>query len=287
MAARVAVTGATGRVGGRVARLLADAGVAQRLLVRDATRAPVLGGTEVAVATYSDTDAVRRALEGVGTVLMVSASESRDRLAEHLSFVEGARLAGVEHLVYTSFVGAGPHATFTLARDHGATEQRIISSGMAFTLLRDNFYADVVPDFAGSDGVIRGPAGDGRAALLAVDDVVDAAVTVLRDPSLHRDTAYSLTGPDALSFSDIARVLTKETGRTVTFVDETVEEAYASRETYGAAPWQVDAWVSTYTAIANGELAEVTTTVRDLTGHAPRDLRSVLRSRAAAGGERR
>ncbi len=283
MTPRIAVTGATGRVGGRVARRLAEAGVDQRLLVRDAARAPVLDGADVAVAAYSDTDAVRRALEGVETVLMVSASESRDRVAEHRSFVEGARLAGVEHVVYTSFVGAGPFATFTLARDHGATEERIISSGMAFTLLRDNFYSDVMPDFVGADGVIRGPAGDGLAALLAVDDLVDAAVAVLSDPSQHRDTAYALTGPDALGFSDVARVLTAETGRTVTYVDETLEEAYASRAKYDAPRWQLDAWVSTYTAIANGELAEVTSTVRDLTGHAPRDLRTVLRSLAPRG----
>ena len=76
----------------------------------------------------------------------------------------------------------------------------------------------------------------------------------------------------------MARVLTKELKRKVTFVDETVEEAYASRAVYAAPAWQVDAWVSTYTAIANGELAEVTTAVRDLTGHAPRDLRTVIRS---------
>ena len=103
-------------------------------------------------------------------------------------------------------------------------------------------------------------------------------MTVLRDPSQHRDTAYALTGPDALTFHDVARVLTAETGRKVAYVDETVEEAYASRAVYGAPRWQLDAWVSTYTAIANGELAEVTSTVRDLTGHAPRDLRTVLRS---------
>jgi uncharacterized protein YbjT (DUF2867 family) len=278
----VAVTGATGRVGGRVARHLADAGMAQRLLVRDAARAPLLDGADVAVAAYSDTEAVRRALEGVEVVLMVSASESRDRVREHLAFVEGARLAGVRHVVYTSFFGAGAYAAFTLARDHGATEQAIIRSGMDFTLLRDNFYADVMPDFVGTDGVIRGPARDGRVALLAVDDVVDVAVTVLRDPSQHRDTAYPLSGPEALTLADVAAVISKETGRPVTYVDETLAQAYASRSVYGAPRWQLEAWVSTYTAIAAGELAEVTTWVRDITGHAPRDLRKVLRSLVAA-----
>ena len=164
----------------------------------------------------------------------------------------------MRHVVYTSFFGAGPYAAFTLARDHGATEQAIIRSGMDFTLLRDNFYADVMPDFVGADGVIRGPARDGRVALLAVDDVVDVAVTVLRDPSQHRDTAYSLTGPEALTLADVAAVISKETGRPVTYVDETLAQAYASRSVYGAPRWQVDAWVSTYTAIAAGELAEVT-----------------------------
>jgi uncharacterized protein YbjT (DUF2867 family) len=149
---------------------------------------------------------------------------------------------------------------------------------MAFTCLRDNFYADVMPDFVGADGAIRGPAGDGRVSPLAVDDVADVAVAVLRDPSAHRGTAYPLTGPEALSFDDVARIIGEETGRPTTYVRETVEEAYASRAVYGAQPWQVDAWVSTYTAIAGGELAEVSTAVRDLTGHPPRDLRTVLRS---------
>jgi NAD(P)H dehydrogenase (quinone) len=275
----VAVTGATGRVGGRVARALAAAGIDQRLVVRDPARAPRLDRAEVAVATYADTDAVRRALEGVDIVLMVSGSESADRVEQHRSFVDGARTAGVGHVVYTSFLGAAPDAAFTLARDHWATERILAASGMAFTCLRDNFYADVMPDFVGADGAIRGPAGDGRVSLLAVDDVADVAVAVLRDPSAHRGTAYPLTGPEALSFDDVARIIGEETGRPTTYVRETVEEAYASRAVYGAQPWQVDAWVSTYTAIAGGELAEVTTAVRDLAGHPPRDLRTVLRSR--------
>ena len=275
----IAVTGATGRVGGRVARLLADAGTNQRLVVRDPGRAPRLDGAEVVVASYADTDAVRRALEDVDVVLMVSGSESEHRVDEHRAFVEGARLAGVGQLVYTSFLGAAPDSTFTLARDHWATERILAASGIASTCLRDNFYADVMPDFVGADGAIRGPAGDGRVSLLAADDVADVAVAVLRDPAAHLDTAYALTGPEALSFAEIAQILGEETGRPTAYVAESGEEAYASRAAYGAPRWQVDAWVSTYTAIANGELAKVSTSVRDLTGHAARDLRTVLRAR--------
>ena len=75
---------------------------------------------------------------------------------------------------------------FTLARDHWATEQHIRGSGLPFTFLRDNLYADFLPFMVGDDGVIRGPAGDGRAALVAQDDIADAAVAVLRDAGRAR-----------------------------------------------------------------------------------------------------
>jgi uncharacterized protein YbjT (DUF2867 family) len=275
----IAVTGSTGRVGGRVARLLADSGAEQRLVVRDPARAPRLEGAEVVVASYVDTDAVRRALDGVDVALMVSGAEAEDRLEQHRAFIEGARQAGVGHVVYTSFLGAAPDSVFTLARDHWATEQILAGSGMAWTCLRDNFYADVMPGYVGADGALRGPAGDGRVSLLAAADVADVAVAVLRDPSPHRDTSYPLTGPEALSFSEIAAVIAEVTGHPTTYVAETVEQAYASRAVYDAPPWQVDSWVSTYTAIASGGLAEVSPWVHDLTGHAPRDLRTVLRAR--------
>ena len=123
--APIGVTGSTGNLGGRIARLLAAAGVEQRLVVRSPERAPTLPGATVAQASYADADAVRRALEGLELVLMVSAAESADRRAEHLSFVDAAAAAGVRHLVYISFYGATPDATFLLARDHAATEQHV------------------------------------------------------------------------------------------------------------------------------------------------------------------
>lgn len=246
-----------------------------RLVVRDAARAPSIASAEVAVASYADGEAVRRALSGAGTVLMVSAAETPSRVAEHTSFVDAAAAAGVGHLVYISFAGASPGATFTLARDHWATEQHIRASGLPFTFLRDNLYADFLPFMVGADGVIRGPAGDGRAAVVAQDDIAEAAVTVLRDPAAHAGRTYTLTGPEALTMTEIAATLTAA-GRPARFHDETIAEAYESRRAYQAPDWQLDAWVSTYTAIAAGELAEVTRDVPELTGRPATSLAELL-----------
>src|SRR6476659_2243343 len=102
----LAVTGSTGWLGGLVAHDLAGRGVAQRLLVRDLARAPELPHAVLAQCTYGDGAAAERALTGVRTLLMVSAAEQEDRLAEHRAFVDAAAAAGVEHVVYISFFGA-------------------------------------------------------------------------------------------------------------------------------------------------------------------------------------
>jgi uncharacterized protein YbjT (DUF2867 family) len=272
----IGITGATGRLGGRVARRLAEAGVDQRLLVRDPSRAPGLPGAVAQRTTFENTEAVRTALTGVSTLLMVSASEHPDRRAQHLSFVDAAAAAGVRHLVYTSFAGAAPDCTFTLGRDHWATEEHVRASGMSFTLLRDNLYADFLVGMAGEDGAIRGPAGDGRVAAVAMDDVADSAAAVLLDPAAHAGATYTLTGPEALTLDEVAAILSTALRRPVVYVRETVEEAYASRASYGAPQWQLDAWVSSYTSVANGEMAEVTDDVQRLTGHPATSLAELL-----------
>ncbi|MET1020578.1 MAG: SDR family oxidoreductase [Arthrobacter sp.] len=272
----LAVTGSTGQLGGLVARQLAAAGSSQRLLVREPARAPALGGAVPVMVTYADPGLAESALEGVETLLMVSAAEAEDRLQQHYSFVDAAAAAGVRHIVYTSFFGAAADSVFTLGRDHFATEERIKASGMDYTFLRDNFYLDFLPLLAGEDGVIRGPAGDGVMAAVARADVARSAVTVLRDPALHVGQTYGLTGPEDISLATAAELLTAGTGRTITFHNETLEEAYASRASYGAPRWQVDAWVSTYTAIAAGELAGPTSAVHELTGREPLSLAQFL-----------
>ena len=273
----IAVTGATGGLGGRVARRLAERGVGQRLVVRNLGRAPELAGAEAAAASYDDPERLRRAFQGARTLLIVSASEDPDRLRLHANVVDAATDAGVERVVYTSFVGAAPKCTFTFGRDHWHTEELIKGSGLAWTMLRDNLYLDFLPLMVGADGVIRGPAGDGRMAGVTRDDIADAAVAVLLEGGRHVGRAYDMTGPEALTMAEAAEQLTRFAGRTISYHAETLEEAYASRAHHGAPDWEVAGWVTTYTAIANGDLEAVSGDVAAVAGHPPMSLAEFLR----------
>ena len=272
----LAVTGSTGRLGSQVARGLSQLGVDHRLVVRDPAKAPSLPGTYIETADYGDGAAVRTALSGAHTVFMVSAAETAERVQQHLSFIDAAVDVGVQRIVYVSFLGASPTATFTLARDHWATEEHLRSVGVAHTILRDNIYADFTPHFIGTDGNIRGPAGDGRVALVAQADIAEVAIAVLISDGAYDGRTLNLTGPTALTMNEIVGILSDHLGQTVSYVPETIEEAYASRAVYGAPPWQVDAWVSTYTAIAVGELSEVSEDIPEVTGHPATSLEQAL-----------
>jgi uncharacterized protein YbjT (DUF2867 family) len=112
--------------------------------------------------------------------------------------------------------------------------------------------------------------------VVAQDDIADAAAAVLLDPAGHAGATYEMTGPSAITLTEAASIVAAATGRPVTYHAETVAEAYESRAAYGAPGWQVDAWVSTYTAIAAGEMAAVSPDVQRLTGHPATSLGELL-----------
>lgn len=275
----IAVTGATGGLGGRVASRLAARGTLQRLIVRDLGRAPALPDvTAVQISGYDDAAAMRAALDGVTTLFFASAAEHPERVKLHRGVVDAAVAAGVSRIVYTSFAGATADATFTFARDHFHTEQYIRSAGLDFVFLRDSLYLDFIPNLAGADDVIRGPAGDGRFAPVSRDDIADVAAAVLTDRA-HDGSTLELTGPVAVSMEEAAAALSDATGRPISYHDETLDEAYASRATYDAAPFEVEGWITTYLAIAKDELSMVTDTVELIAKHPAAGLRDYLAAR--------
>jgi NAD(P)H dehydrogenase (quinone) len=273
----IGVAGATGGLGSRVAAGLAERGVEQRLIVRDPARAPSLPGAEVVQAAgYDDSEAMRRAFDGVDVLFLPSAGEHPDRVSSlHRPAIEAAVAASVGRVVYTSFLGAAPDCTFTFGRDHFHTEEILRGSGMGWTFLRDSIYLDFVPFFAGADGVIRGPAGDGRVAAVARDDIADVALAALLSDE-HAGAAYELSGSEAFTMTEAAEIITRETGREVRFVNETLEEARESRRPSGAPDWEIEGWVTTYAAIAASELDVVTDHVERIAGHPPMTLTELL-----------
>lgn len=228
---------------------------------------------------------MRRALADASTLFLVSGRESADRVGEHLSAIDAAVAVGVERIVYLSFVGAAPDTTFTFGRDHWHTEEHIRATGLRFTFLRDNFYQSSLAQFPGEDGVIRGPAGDGRVAAIGHDDIADVAVAVLSGHAVlsgqqgHDGATYNLTGPDALTLYEVAEELSRATGRPIRYQPETIDEAYASRAVYRAPAFEVAGWVTSYVAIAVGDLAAVTDDVQRVTGHRPQSFAEFLASR--------
>ncbi|WP_448623920.1 SDR family oxidoreductase [Geodermatophilus sp. URMC 64] len=284
----IAVTGATGALGRRVAeRVAAGAAAADatvRLVVRDAARVPRLPGAAVTEFPrgYADGPGFAAALQGVHTLYLVSAAEAEDRLRQHLTAVQAAAAAGVERIVYTSFLNARPDAVFTLVRQHWATEQALAATGVRWTALRHSMYADFVPFFAvpeGDGAVIAAPAGEGRTSFVSRDDCADVGAAVLLDDSrAHDGRALDVTGPEALSMTEAAAVLTEVLGRPVEYRQQTVEEAWATRRPSGHPDWEIEGWVTSYLAIAAGELATVGDAVPRLTGHPARTVAEHLRA---------
>ena len=273
----IAVTGATGHLGRRVAEDLLAQGVRPRVVVRDPQRVENADRLDVRVApAYGAFDAMRDALTGSDSLLLIPAAESPDRMEQQRTAVRAAVAAGVRRIVYVSIVNAARDATFTLARDHWDTEEAIRAAVTSWTFLRMNFYLDFIASMVQADGVLRGPAGNGRFAAVLRDDVADASAAVLTGDG-HDAQTYDLTGPVAFTFAEAADIMTRITGRSVRFHDETDGEAFASRAGSGA-DWEIRGWVTSYQAIRNGDFAAVSQAVERLMGRPPTSLESFLQS---------
>jgi len=282
-------------------------GLAQRLIVRDPSRAPHLPGAEIRQASsYGDAAAMGRALAGVEILFLVSARDRfgvaqlsarnqavaspYNRLQQHLTAVDAAAAVGVKHIVYLSALNAAPDATFILAHDHFYTEEHIRGLGVPFTFLRASLYTDNLPQSVSPDYVIRAPAGEGRAAWVTRDDIADAAVAILTGTG-HAGRTYDITGPEALTMAETAGRLSSVVGRKISYHSQTPHEARATRSTSrlekfeaerlkltgkGLSDYEVEVFVTHFLQIAAGELATVSQSVLDLTGHPPASLADFL-----------
>ncbi|MFM1677277.1 SDR family oxidoreductase [Streptococcus mutans] len=274
----IGITGVTGKLGSKVAQLISEQGISARHLVRNPQRAALYDNAELVQAAFENSLEAVEALKGIDVLLMVSASESPNRLQQHFAFLDAAHEAGVKHIVYTSFYNAATEATFTLARDHAKTEKYIKERGFTYTFLRDNFYLDFFLDLCLNNGEIRGPAGNGKVSAVARQDVSEVATTILAKPDKWKNQLLNMTGPADLSMADIVHFVSEQKGEIIPYIDESIEEAYASRKAWPAQDWEYDAWVSTYTAIKEGKQAGVSSDIERVLGRPATSLEQLVKT---------
>lgn len=275
----IVITGATGHVGRLTAQELARRDLPMRLLVRDPARAPELPGAEVVVADYGDPAALAGALHEGDRVFMVSVHEGPERrIPLHRSFVEAATRQRVAHVVYLSFVNAGPSATFLHARSHGATEEMLERSGVPYTSIRNGMYADDIPSWFDAEGVAREPVGDGRISFSYRPELARAIAATLTEPG-HDGKVYDITG-EPVSLTKLARTASEVTGDTYRYEPLPREDWEAKWRARGWEEWHLEAGLTSFDAQRAGEFDVVSDDFRELTGRDPLTVAEIIARRA-------
>jgi NAD(P)H dehydrogenase (quinone) len=296
-----AVTGVGGYVGAQTARRLLEAVPAEHIVVTSRNEAVLADwrakGARAHKADYDDPAALTAAWRGLDAVFMVSAMEVGSvRQAQHRKAVQAAKDAGVGRIIYTSFLGAGdPKINSLEITDHRYTEMLVLDSGLSWNFMRDSQYGDAMAEnqaaIAISTGKSIGNTGDGAVGFIARDDVAATAAALLLGRG-RRDTAYDVTGPEAVNWRQVAALITEISGVPIEVVDLSDEQMYAMWDALGVprkadgdfsrspVPWCSDGMVSLGRAIRSGELSAVTDTVEQLTGRRPKSLRELMLEKA-------
>ena len=271
----IVVTGATGLLGGAVVeRLLArqpdeEIGVS----VRDPAKAGALAdrGVRVRRGDYDDAASLAHAFEGAEQLLLVSAAATGETaLRQHRTAIDAARRAGVRRVVYTSHMGANPASAFAPMVDHAATEALLDDSGLAFTALRNGFYAAsgrMLLGRAFETGEVAAPA-DGPVSWTAHDDLADAAAIVLTEEGRFEGPTPPLTGSAALDLAGLAAEALGRPIRRTVLTDAQYREALPEPV--------AELLLGMFAASRVGEFAAVDPTLGELLGRPPLTVRDVL-----------
>jgi uncharacterized protein YbjT (DUF2867 family) len=247
----ILVTGASGQVGSAVIEKLAGVpGV--RPLVREPAD---LGAVDVAIGSFDDEPSLAAALEGVET-LFLTGRDNPDQVEQHGRVLDAARAAAVRRVVKLSAIAARPDSPVALMRWHHAIEERLRASSFAWTFLRAHLFMQNLLRFAGDvaeHGIVAAPMGNRRYPLVDTRDVAAAAAAVLRDPAQHAGRAYSLTGPRALSYHDVAHAIGELVDRPVAYEALTPDEFRDGLLGAGIPQWRADDLAAVAAAYADDE----------------------------------
>lgn len=246
-------------------------------------------GAQVRRGDFDDPASLATGFAGGDKMLMISAMRVGKRIRPHTNAIDAAVKAGVRHIVYTSTIGADPGNPSLATHDHRATEEVLRKSGIAWTALRNSQYTDALIEAAAPIAIASGrwaaSAAEGQLAPVVRQDCVDCAVAVMAG-SGHESTVYNITGPELLSYRDIARIVAEVSGKPVEYRVVSDDELYALFDTMGipreplddhvvgGVPWCSDDMVSYERSIREGRFAVISDHVQKLAGHPPTSVRA-------------
>ncbi|NTX13314.1 SDR family oxidoreductase [Myxococcus sp. CA056] len=286
MSATLLVTGASGHLGRRVVELLLESHKGSLIVTtREPSKLSDLSARGVVVrkADFDDAKSLDTAFAGAERLLLIS-TDSLDvpgrRITQHQNALDAALRVGVRHIVYTSLTRPEPDSPITLAKDHWATEQALAKSGLGYTVLRNNIYADMLlhslPQ-AIATGQLVAATGTGSTAFIAREDCARIAVAALMSTFEGKRT-LEVTGPSAVSHAELARLASELSGRPVQFVPVDATSLKAGMVAHGLPAPLAEAYASFDVAVAEGRMGEATGSVAELTGKAPTSVASFLTS---------
>jgi NAD(P)H dehydrogenase (quinone) len=301
---KIALTGASGDLGRRVTAILAERLGAENLVLitrspdgLDARRAE---GAQVRFGDFDDPASLEAAFAGVGRLFIISGLAINRRVQQHRNAIAAARKAGVGHIVYSSTAGIHPANPTLSAKEHIVTEDDLRASGIDFTVLRDATYAEIVATLMIAPALATGKweqVGPGGAlAPVSKDDIAACAAESLLDPERHRGAVYEITGPELLSFADMAAIASEVHGVAIEYVPISEEQAYARFDAMGIPrdyqegmqhaethAWPSSEMVSASVSMAQNFHAVMTRHVEFITGRPAKPLRAVMQDTRGTG----
>lgn len=286
----ILVIGGRSKIGSALIGELVARGETVRALTRSGEDAGTLpAGVDAMAGDLADTGSLRSAVDGVERMFLLCGPTEQE-VAFNRNAIDAAREARVTLLVRSSILGSDPRSSATFVRDHGMCDAYLAESGVPHAILRPNLFLQNVPETTvpsiGADGNFYANAGNARISMVDTRDVAAVAATVLTTPG-HEGHTYDVTGPEALSYEDVAAKLSEQQGRKITYVDTPDDGVRQALGGFGLSEWLVEALVDLYQDYrrsgTDGYAAQVTDTISRLTGRPPRTLDQLLSD--GAGGD--
>lgn len=283
----ILVTGATGHIGGAVVRGLLALGHEVAALARnpEAARGRLPRQTVLRAGDYEDARALKQAFTGIDELVLISSDgDAGAIMRHHANAIEAARAAEVGHITFTSIIDVGETSPFYYAPAYRDAEHRLANCGVPSTILRCGLYSDFILDTwlvpARASGELALPAGHGMIAPVSRDDLVTAITAVAARPDRSR-AFHTITGNEALDFSDIAARYAETAGQQLRYRPCPAGEYLASATARLDEPWP-EAFATLCASIAEGRYATTSSDFSALTGKQPESFRDFI-ARAMPG----